>query len=201
MGKDIKMNKKIIPVSEVANLTRSKYFPLKKGKIEIVPVQYEELRPFMDKHYKSIFPNMASHVPQKLTKKQKASRESLLAEYRKLHWECFFFKYESEVVGWFMGEMDDNRTFYMRNTGILPKFQGKKIYSLFFPRFLDYLEKIGYQKVSSHHSPNNAQIFHLKLKYGFMIVGSETHEIFGQLIKMIKIFDKRQNEAFIKRYC
>jgi hypothetical protein len=41
MGKDIKMNKKIIPVSEVANLTRSKYFPLKKGKIEIVPVQYD----------------------------------------------------------------------------------------------------------------------------------------------------------------
>ncbi|MBC7540181.1 MAG: GNAT family N-acetyltransferase [Bacteriovorax sp.] len=193
--------KKIIPVSEVANLKRPKYFPLKKGKIEIVPVQLEELDPILDKYFKVVFPSMASTSPAKLSKKQKANRESLFAEYRKLHWECFFFKYEGKIVGWFMGEMDDNKTFYMRNTGILPKFQGKKIYSLFFPRFLEYLEEIGYERVSSHHSPNNGQIFHLKLKYGFMIVGSETHEVYGQLIKMIKIFDKKQNEAFIKRYC
>lgn len=195
------MYKKIIPVSEVANLKRIKYFSMKKGKIEIIPAQYEELMPFVSKNFEKIFPGFIKNAQSKPTMKQKANSASLFAEYRKLHWECFFFKYEGSVVGWFMGEMDDNKTFYMRNTGIMPAFQDKKIYSLFFPKFLEFIEKIGYQRVSSHHSPNNSRIYHLKLKYGFMIVGSEAHEEFGQLIKMVKIFDKKKNEAFIKRYC
>lgn len=195
------MKNDFVSVCEIADKKRSKYFPLKKGKIEIVPVQYEELLPFIDKHFNKIFTYFTKSEQVKFSKKQLAQRKALFVSYRKIHWECFFYKYDGKIVGWFMGEMDDNETFYLRNVGILPAYRNKKIYSLFLQKFLIFLEEIGYQRVSSHHAPDNGHIYHLQLKSGFMIVGSEAHERFGQLVKMIKIFDPKRNEIFKKRYC
>lgn len=121
-------------------------------------------------------------------------------EYLKIHSENFLFKKDGKAIGWFMGEMDDFETFYMRNTGILPKYQGQGLYTELLPHLLSYLKALGYQRVSSHHSSDNIRIFNLKMKQGFMIVGSENHERYGQLVKMVKIFNKEREQIYKTRF-
>lgn len=187
-------------VSQTADDRRPQYFPcrLKTG-IEVVPVSREEFFPFLRANFSKVFGRAFMSRVQPTARQQKAN-EMLIREYNKIHTEYFHFKKGGKVVGWSFGEMDDFETFYMRNTGLLPKYQNQGSYREFLRLFLEYIESLGYSRVSSQHHPNNGRIISLKMQEGFMVVGTENHERFGQLLKLVKIFDRKREAIFKKMF-
>jgi RimJ/RimL family protein N-acetyltransferase len=135
----------------------------------------------------------------KLSKKEERDLIPCYNEYRKIHSERFLIKYQGKVVGWVQGEMEDFETFYMRNSGILPAHQNKGVYSEFLKIFEKYIFGLGYARISSQHSPTNAAVLSLKLKAGFVIVGQETYERWGILVKLVKFSSKKRKDFYLKQ--
>ena len=92
-------------------------------------------------------------------------------------------------IGWFKGEQVDAETFYMRNTGILPEHQGKKIYKNLLPKILEIVSKKGFQKISSRHTVTNTRIIIAKLKVGFNITGFDISDRFGVFVNLTYLFN------------
>lgn len=190
------MKKNEINVSELADSKRSKYFPMKIKDFTIEFCEKEIFYKEQNKIFKKVFPTGLGYIPSKIEGKELLP---CYLEYRKIHSEKFLFKFKGKIIGWFQGEMDDFETFYMRNTGILPQFQKKGIYSAFLKTFEKYIFELGYARIASHHSPTNALILSLKIKAGYVIVGEETHERWGNLIKVVKFKSKKRYEYFFKK--
>jgi len=121
--------------------------------------------------------------------------------YDTVHHEWFLFlDPKGSPIGWHMGEAEDFQTFYMRNSGILPEFQNRGLFTKFSETFARYLEELGYERISSHHKPTNRAILILKLKQGFDVAGMEMTENWGSLVKMVKILPRDRKEAFYKMF-
>lgn len=189
-------------VSEKADLIRSKYFPFKiSSKITCHISTRDEVLAAANKNYDAVFKDtFEPKVKIKKYSPEWKGLESTSAEYRKIHSEYFIFKLDGKIVGWFMGQLEDFETFYMRNTGIIPKHQNKGIYKAFLPHCLKYLKELGYQRVSSQHSPDNGRMFALKMNHGFIIVGSENHDRWGTLVKMVRFLDENRSKAYLKTF-
>lgn len=190
----MKANKKT--VSELADETRQKYFPMKYKEYLIERTDAETFYKELGKIFSKVFPTGSGYRP---SKKEVAGLVYCSNEYKKLHSEKFLIKHKGKVIGWFQGEMDDFETFYMRNTGILPAYQNKGIYKEFLKKFEKYIFKLGYTRISSQHSPTNATVLSLKLKAGFVVVGQETHERWGVLVKLVKFSSKKRRDYYIKK--
>lgn len=179
---------------------RKEFFPFKTSKgFECVPVNSKEFYKFLNKNFAEVFGKRFSphySPPPPMLRKIKP----LKAAYSKIHHEFFLFKKGKVIVGWSYGEMDDFETYYMRNSGILPDYRENGVYGEFLDQLLKYLQALGYQRVSSQHHPDNAAILGSKLKAGFFVAGTENHERWGQLLKMIKIFDPEREKFFKKKY-
>lgn len=189
-----------ITVSEKSLTLRNKYFPLKVGEYSIISCDQKTFSEQMGKLYPKVFPPSSSGFSLKANSKEAKKLSVCIAEYQKIHSEYFLFFYKKKAIGWFMGEMEDFETFYMRNTGVLPIHQSKGIYSAFLDQFISYLKDLGYQRISSQHAPHNKRIYNLKMSKGFIIVGSENHERWGNLIKLVKFLDKKREAYYIKKF-
>ena len=189
-------------VSEKADVLRSKYFPLKiSSKVTCHATTREEVFTFVNKHFDSVFKDtFKNKVKIKKNSPEWFGLELTSAEYKKIHTEYFVFKKEGKIVGWFMGQLEDFETFYMRNTGVIPKHQNNGIYKAFLTHLLKYLKELGYQKVSSQHSPDNARMFSLKMNNGFIIVGTENHDRWGTLVKMVRFLDLKRQKVYLKTF-
>lgn len=183
-------------VSELANEIRKDFFPFKHKDYVIEVADAEIFYKAQDKIFSKVFPPGSGYRP---SKKESAGLIYCSNEYRKLHAEKFLIKSKGKVVGWVQGEMDDFETFYMRNTGILPGHQSKGVYKAFLEVFEKYIFKLGYTRISSQHSPTNATVLSLKLKAGFVIVGQETHERWGVLVKLVKFSSKKRKDFYLKQ--
>lgn len=190
------MKKKDITVSELADKTRNKYFPIHYKGYVIEEAPREIFSKEQYKIFSKVFPPGEGYTP---TKDENKKLDPCFLEYRKIHTERFLIKYKGKVVGWFQGEMEDFETFYMRNTGILPAHQNKGVYKNFLSILEIYIFKLGYARISSQHAPTNSRVLSVKLKEGFVIVGQETHERWGVLIKLVKFSSKKRREYYIKK--
>jgi L-amino acid N-acyltransferase YncA len=191
-----------LPVSDVAFRLRGKYFPAKlKNGVICEAVSKIEMNEFISKSFTKVFGNRpASAVAIPRDTKEWAGFESTCAEQRKLHHEFFLFKKNGKTIGWSYGEMEDFETFYMRNTGILPEHQSSGVYSEFLKCMLKYLKALGYQRVSGQHSGHNVGIFRAKMSLGFIIVGTENHDRWGHLVKMVKFLSPLREKKFRERF-
>lgn len=183
-------------VSELAEGKRSEFFPVKYKEFIIEFSERKKFYKEQDKIFSKIFPSASGY---KLSQNEKTNLIPCFNEYEKIHTERFLIKCGGKVIGWCEGEMDDFETFYMRNTGILPDYQNKGIYTEFLKIFEKYIFSLGYARISSHHSPTNASVLSLKLKAGFVIVGQEIHERWGVLIKLVKFSSKKRKDFYIKK--
>lgn len=198
----MKKSKSVKTVSQIAEEKRAKFFPLLLDNgLSIVSVPAEEAIYFMNQNFDRVFPPSKKFgVNIKEGTKESQGLLSTRAEYRKLHHEFFLFKKGKKTVGWSIGALEDFETFYMRNTGILPEFQNKKIYAQFLKQMCLYLKEIGYQRITSQHHGDNGKIIQLKSRQGFMIVGTEIHDRWGSLTKMAKFLNSKREENFKKTF-
>lgn len=191
------MKKDNVTVSELADKTRNKYFPIHYKGYVIEEAPREIFSKEQNKIFSKVFPpSGVSYVP---SKEESKKLDPCFLEYRKIHSERFLIRHKGKVVGWFQGEMEDFETFYMRNTGILPAHQNKGVYKKFLSVLETYIFKLGYARISSQHAPHNSRVLIVKLREGFIIVGQETHERWGVLIKLVKFASKKRRDYYIKR--
>jgi RimJ/RimL family protein N-acetyltransferase len=99
-------------------------------------------------------------------------------------------------VGWSTGETMDFMTYYMRNTGIFPEHQNRGLYSIFLQTLTKYLEEIGYERLSSQHSPDNSKMLITKLRAGFMVTGMDLDERWGPLVRLTKLLKNDRSKVF-----
>lgn len=106
-----------------------------------------------------------------LPAERQANLTPLREAFAGTHHEYFVFYDGEAVAGWAYGEMQDPETYFMANTGILPTYRRRGIYSQYLSHFIAYLEALGYERIISHHQSNNRPILIAKLKAGFVLSG------------------------------
>lgn len=180
---------------------RKKHFPIKiKAGIYAELVTQAEFYPFLRKNFNKVFKPHKNrlHIQPKPSKKAKEVGEHY---FNNIHNDLILIKNKNgEILGWCVGETYDMRTFYMRNTGILPKNQGQGIYSRFLDKYLDYLKDLGYQRVNSQHHPDNPGILIPKLRAGFVLSGMEAREDFGMLVVMTKFLTSVRDKGWRQKF-
>ncbi|OIO03297.1 MAG: hypothetical protein AUJ51_04865 [Elusimicrobia bacterium CG1_02_56_21] len=195
------MNKTIAKKLNISGI-RTKYFPLKtKEGFCIRPSDAKEVYDFLGKAYNKVFPPGDDCLCFRVSPERRQQMAPLRKLYSVIHHEWFLFlNPKGQPIGWHMGEAEDHQTFYMWNSGILPEYQNRGLFTAFSETFMRYLRELGYERISSHHKPTNRRILILKLKQGFDISGFEMTENWGALVKLIKILPRDRREAFYKMF-
>lgn len=182
------------------NTIRKKYFPFQTADGYIIrPSTQEEVYALYRKVFTQVFKERQIFFQAPVERRPQTERmyqKSLVK-----HHEWFVFESPTkEKVGWNMGDAYDYTTFYMRNTGVLPEHQNKGLYRQFCERFEAFIKDVGYERIVSHHYGTNRRILITKLKMGYVISGMELHEMFGPLVKVLKLLPEDRREAYYKIY-
>lgn len=92
------------------------------------------------------------------------------------HWHFLIFDGHAPI-GWHYGFQRSELEYFMANTGVLPEYHNRGIYSAFLKFLVARAADAGFQYLTSlHHSDNNAVLVP-KLKAGFVL------QAFGYLIQ------------------
>lgn len=132
----------------------------------------------------------------KLPSDRRDAKHRLLTLQRATHQETIVFYDGEQAIGYSSGRMTSASEFMMNDTGILPDYQGKGIYSAFLKQYVTFLHDCGYERIVSYHSPTNSAILIAKLKAGFNIAGMELREHGGASVKLVYFTHQDRFEAF-----
>ena len=84
--------------------------------------------------------------------------------------QLYFLIYDGETpIGWHFGFQRSELEYFMANTGILPHYQHRGIYSAFLTYAINRILDEGFQFITSIHRPDNNAVLIPKLKAGFLI--------------------------------
>jgi len=131
-----------------------------------------------------------------LPEERREQKKRLYTLQRMTHQEAVVFYDGEQPIGYSAGRMTGASEFMMDDTGILPAYQRKGIYSAFLKLYLPYLCDIGYERVASYHSPTNRAVLIAKLKAGFNIAAMELREHAGASVKLVYFFHQDRLLAF-----
>jgi GNAT superfamily N-acetyltransferase len=85
---------------------------------------------------------------------------------------------------------------HMRNSGVLPRYRRKGIYSKMLRLLTERAIKNGYIQVHSHHHPTNTAILIAKLKAGFMVSGLDVGPDSGSLVRLTKFLNQKVEKLY-----
>jgi GNAT superfamily N-acetyltransferase len=114
------------------------------------------------------------------SEKAKALYQHIKSAYR---YDLLIY-HAGEVIGWSFGMQYSTEDFYMVNTGILPDYQGRGVYTCLLPHIISHLKEAGFQRIFSRHLLSNNAVIVPKLKAGFIITGMEIVAKFGALLHL-----------------
>ncbi len=152
-----------------------------------------ELRGLSQEQFKPLW--LAAY-PVVFTERPRLSIPDLLSEHERAKLQelatfvgsplCFRFGLfkEDRFVGWHIGNQKSSEEFYMRNSGVLPEYQGQGLYTAILKPILGLLTDVGFQIISSKHTATNNRVIVPKLKAGFVITGLEISDLFGTLVRL-----------------
>lgn len=163
------------------------HFPMQLGNSIIAKqVDIQTYSDFADVLEPQIFPD-AEQIKRwfKLPDDRRKDKERLLTLQRLGHQDTIIFYDKDEAIGFSTGRMTGATEFMMNDTGILPAYQAKGIYSSFLKRYIPYLRDCGYERIVSYHSPTNRAVLIAKLKAGFNISGMALREHAGASVKLV----------------
>lgn len=144
-----------------------------------------------------VFPDWTEGKYLQIPPERESAVEALRHSLGDIHREHFvFFSPAGANIGWSLGMIENPISFRMSNTGILPAWQRRGIYSGFLRVLLGYIQALGYERVTSYHHPNNRAVLIAKLKAGFNITGMELAEDVGAVVKMTYFCHEDRYRAF-----
>lgn len=177
---------------------RAKYFPMElPNHIVAKPIELETYFAIEAVLEEKIFPSNSNTSRWfSLPAERRDAKRRLNSLHRATHQETIVFYDNDTPIGYSAGRMTSATEFMMNDTGILPHYRRKGIYSAFLKLYLPYLRDCGYERVASYHSPTNRAILIAKLKAGFNISGMELREHVGASVKLAYFLHEDRFAAF-----
>ncbi len=118
-----------------------------------------------------------------------------------IHAEYFaFYNHSGEPVGFSLGKVVNEQTFFMEWSGILPTYQRRGLYSRFLDVLIPYLQEMGIDRVTSNHMGNNRPVLIAKLKAGFIITGMTLDERHGMLVWLARFLSPERQQGFERAF-
>ncbi|OFZ31747.1 MAG: hypothetical protein A2622_04035 [Bdellovibrionales bacterium RIFCSPHIGHO2_01_FULL_40_29] len=166
-------------------------------------VERKDLGIAMKSIWEKVFPNRVDlKIDEVLPDREKARKEILNNFNEKIFKIDIIFteKLSGNPIGWIMGEQHDYETFYLRNSGFIPEFRRKKLYTISHSAIVKHLKGLGFERIVSDHLPNNKPMLLFKIKDGYIINNMTLDDRFGPMVRLVKfIYDDRQ-KFFEKRF-
>jgi len=166
-------------------------------------VKRSELRKVMNGIWYEVFPGRTELQMEKVSSERKSARKEILNNFDE-NFFCldmiFTHKPTGQSVGWIMGEQHDYETFYLRNSGFIPQFRRKGIYSIAHKAIVEYLKNRGFERIVSDHLPNNKPMLLLKINDGYVINNMTLEDRFGPMIRLVKFLHEDRQKFFEKRF-
>ena len=106
---------------------------------------------------------------------------------------------DGQLVGWSSGHLERGNSFYMANSGVVPKHQRQGIYSALLAAVLAHARELGAQVVRSQHSVLNNRVIVCKLRRGFHITGLSSTAQMGTLVELVHHLSAPRFELFRTR--
>ena len=149
-----------------------------KDSYSVKEVGFDEWHQFFEEHASQVFPDEQSMALNfLLNPTEKAKLDSLQANLAQRKELYFLLLDGDKPIGWHFGFQRSELEYFMANTGILPNYQNRKIYSSFLTYAIQRITDEGFQYITSIHHANNNAVLIPKLKAGFLI------QSFGFLIQ------------------
>jgi GNAT superfamily N-acetyltransferase len=186
---------------EIARLRR-KHFPVEtESGFTIRDASEKEFERVVESRYDQVFVEHEGSLHFRARGARREKMKPMIRRYAALHHERFLIvDADGKPVGWHMGEAEDAVSYYMRNTALLPEYQGRGLYGALLDALTGYLGELGYERITSLHKPTNRRILTMKLKRGFDICGIELTENWGALVKMVKILAPDRKASFYRQF-
>lgn len=106
---------------------------------------------------------------------------------------------ETEVIAIIIGKYVKVDTYMIQHCVTHPSYRQKGIYSAFINLLLSYTKELGFNKVTSTHSPSNNPILIANLKMGFYITSFEVDPEWGININTTYFHNEQVKRAFFLR--
>lgn len=152
----------------IKEMSAKEFFPL-FGKV------YDSL--FGEDH--TFFPDSYYSVEEKRKLSSLKQRMGQLYELR-----LGLFSPENEFVGFSFGFQENEETFYMAASGVLPAHRGRGLYSQLVKYLLQKTTDEGFQKIYGTHCATNNAVLIPKLKLGFIFSKVELSDMFGTILHL-----------------
>jgi len=108
--------------------------------------------------------------------------------------------YDGEMlVGWTFGWMERDNTFYIANSGILPAYRRRGIYTSLLNAVREHALAQGAWCIRSHHSVVNNPVIIAKLRAGFYVAGLSQSAQMGTLVELILHLSSKRGDMFRTR--
>jgi GNAT superfamily N-acetyltransferase len=107
--------------------------------------------------------------------------------------------FDEALVGWSFGWMERGNVFYMANSGVVPSWRRKGVYSSLLSAFQDYASSNGAVAIRSQHSVLNNPVIIAKLLAGFHVSGISQSASMGTLVELTFNFSEKRRELFRSR--
>ncbi len=136
----------------------------------VAEVSAETWETFFGEHVAQVFPDDQTPSLEPFLNATERTQLGALRQNLAQALNLYFLIYDGEnPIGWHFGFQRGELEYFMANTGILPAYQGRGIYSAFLKYIVGRLHNEGFQYLTSlHHCDNNAVLIP-KLKAGFLI--------------------------------
>ncbi|WP_046246159.1 GNAT family N-acetyltransferase [Hymenobacter terrenus] len=140
------------------------------GDYYVAKVSPEEWEEFFSEHEARVFPNEVSLPLDAALSPTEKDKLTKLRQNLTGILSFYFLIYENErPIGWHFGFQRGDLEYFMANTGILPEYQNRKIYSAFLKYAIEQIIEEGFQYITSVHNSDNNAVLVPKLKAGFLI--------------------------------
>ena len=104
-----------------------------------------------------------------------------------------------ELVGWSLGWFERGESFYMANSGVLPRHQRQGVYSHLVAAVLALAKERGAVAIRSQHSVLNNAVIICKLKLGFQVSGLSASAHMGLLVELTQHLSVSRAQLFSSR--
>jgi len=102
---------------------------------------------------------------------------------------------EDRLVAWSYSKVEGSQL-HMVNSGVLPDFRRRGVYSRLVEATITYAKTTGISKIFSRHVPSNNAVIIPKLRLGFMVSGFEYSEVYGPLVHLTYLIGDKRRELY-----
>ena len=178
---------------------RSRYFPAKLSEdVVVTAVSPQQFYAVTNQLYSHIFTPLSDLGLYQTPAPPDSLGRKLAGQ---IHAEYFVFHNAAgEPVGFSVGKVVNEQTFFMEWSGILPDYRRRGLYSQFLDALIPYLKALGLERITSNHMGNNRPVLIAKLKAGFIITGTTLDERHGMLVWLARFLEPERERGFERAF-